>query len=113
MGGGEKLDMGGVEDLNNKVAMKEMPEGAIGGGVDIVAVAGEEETGHHVSKLISKGGIGLDKGLVDKVMVSDEDCRAGGDIEYEDGTMLAATSKATTFLAWVAAPRSSPLILHG
>lgn len=42
MGGGEKLDAGGVEDHGNKVVVEEMPKEAIKGRADVVAIAGVE-----------------------------------------------------------------------
>lgn len=68
--------------------------------------------GHRVGKAIDEGGMGLDEGLVGEVTVGDEDDRVGGYIECEDGTILAATSRATTSPTWVVASRLSPSILH-
>ncbi|GMN44138.1 hypothetical protein TIFTF001_013336 [Ficus carica] len=87
-GAGEGLDAGRVEDLGGEVAAEETPGGAVGGGADVVLVAGGDAVGGEGGGTGGEDGAVLDQGLVGERVVGDENGGAVEDAEGDDGAVL-------------------------
>lgn len=73
-----------MEDAGHEVKTEEAPQGAVGGGADVVAIAAIDAADAQGWWAVGKCGGLLDKGLVGDVMVGDEDKRVGANVEGDD-----------------------------
>ncbi|URE21123.1 hypothetical protein MUK42_11134, partial [Musa troglodytarum] len=86
-GASVELDAGVMEDLRGEVAAEEAPDGAIGGGGDVVLAHAEEADGRQRGGSVGEGSAVLDERLVGDGAVRDEDGGAGADAKRDDGTV--------------------------
>lgn len=77
-----------MEHLRGEVAAESAPRGAIGGGADVVLVAGDEFGGREGLGAVGEEGAVVDEGAVGEGTVGDEDGGAGADAEGDDGAVL-------------------------
>lgn len=73
-----------MEDAGHEVAAEKAPQGAVGGGADVVSIAAVDVAGTERWWAVSEGGGLLDKGLVGEVTVGDEDGRLRAKVEGDD-----------------------------
>ena len=85
---GEGLDAGVVEHLGGEVAAEDAPRGAVGGGADVVLVAGDDfRCGESLGAVGEEGAV-LDEGLVGEGAVGDEYGALRSDADGDDGAEL-------------------------
>ncbi|KAM7473122.1 hypothetical protein LguiB_020365 [Lonicera macranthoides] len=77
-----------MEYLQSKVTTKEAPSGTVGGGADVVLIAGGDLARGRGFGSIRKYGTILDKGMVGKGMAADKDGGARAHFKADDGTIL-------------------------
>lgn len=77
-----------VEDFRDEVTAEEVPIGAVEGGEDGDMVAVENFGGGGGRGAVGKGGAVVKESLVGEGMAGDEDDRARGEVEGEDGAVL-------------------------
>ena len=85
---GEGLDTGGVEHLGGEVAAEGAPRGTVGGGADVVLVAGYDFADGEGFGAVGEEGAVLDEGLVGQGAVGDKDGAVGADAESDDGAVF-------------------------